>query len=462
MPMSSVSVLGSCRRFAFGVLGASLLLIAPTAVLAQSISGATADTTGSSADESGSTFFRKSAVVITTNTATALSTHFTWNLSADETSPNARNENGTAVHNISFSVTAPGAYFLTVNTRRRGDMNRVSDNAGCAGSADITNVAGSQTGGTLTSGSLNLIDPGAVNSGTGNAELGFNQTGSTVRIDGVSNGVAKPHTLSFTWTGTTRSNDCEAAVRLGESATSIPSFTAGTYPGSPGRTQANDGHFVDITLTSLCGNGTVDSGQGEQCDEGVNNGTPGSCCTSTCQFRAGGEECRASAGECDPNEVCTGASATCPADARTPANTPCTDDGNACTTDLCDGTSVDCQHDPGNAGATCRASAGECDPAETCTGASSVCPSDARTPANTPCTDDGNACTTDLCDGTSVDCQHDPGNSGATCRAAAGECDLAETCTGVSSTCPTDAKVPSGTTCTSDGNPCTVDECDGV
>ena len=31
------------------------------------------------------------------------------------------------------------------------------------------------------------------------------------------------------------------------------------YPGDPGRTQATDGHFVTVTFTSLCGNGTIDA-----------------------------------------------------------------------------------------------------------------------------------------------------------------------------------------------------------
>src|SRR5262249_2079275 len=53
-------------------------------------------------------------------------------------------------------------------------------------------------------------------------------------------------------------------------------------------------------------------------------------------------------------------------------------------------------------------------------------------------------------------------SSTTTCRVAGGECDLAETCTGTSTTCPTDAKTPSGTACTADTNPCTLDQCDGA
>src|SRR3989442_412090 len=110
----------------------------------------------------------------------------------------------------------------------------------------------------------------------------------------------------------------------------------------------------------------------------------------------------------------------------------------------------------------CRAAAGECDLAETCTGSSSTCPTtDVKKASGMACTDDGNPCSLDQCDGTSNTCQHPVGNAGAVCRAAAGECDIAETCTGTSTTCPSDAKQPAGTACTADANPCTLDRCDG-
>src|SRR5437016_2698359 len=112
----------------------------------------------------------------------------------------------------------------------------------------------------------------------------------------------------------------------------------------------------------------------------------------------------------------------------------------------------------------CRAAAGECDLPETCTGTSATCPADtgAVKAAGTACTDDGNPCTLDQCNGTSTSCQHPAGNAGGVCRAAAGECDVAETCTGTSSTCPADAKQSAGTACTPDTNPCTLDQCDGT
>ena len=69
------------------------------------------------------------------------------------------------------------------------------------------------------------------------------------------------------------------------------------------------------------------------------------------------------------------------------------------------------------------------------------------------CNDEGNPCTVDKCNGASPSCQHPAGNAGAICRPAANACDNAESCTGTSTTCPTDGNKPPGTSC-SDGNVC--------
>lgn len=95
----------------------------------------------------------------------------------------------------------------------------------------------------------------------------------------------------------------------------------------------------DVTTISgsQCGNGIVEAG--EDCDCGgtscganpccdpttckfktnaVCDPSNEDCCTSTCQFSTSGVVCRASTGTCDPQEVCSGTSATCPADATAP------------------------------------------------------------------------------------------------------------------------------------------------
>src|SRR5439155_353099 len=103
---------------------------------------------------------------------------------------------------------------------------------------------------------------------------------------------------------------------------------------------------------------------------------------------------------------------------------------------------------------TCRASAGECDQAETCTGTGPSCPSDAKTASGTACTSDGNPCTLDQCDGSSGTCQHPAGNAGAVCRASADSCDSPELCTGSSPTCPPDTFFATGTPCRTSTGEC--------
>src|SRR5206468_3925904 len=170
--------------------------------------------------------------------------------------------------------------------------------------------------------------------------------------------------------------------------------------------------------------------------------------------------------------------------------------GNPCTLDQCDGTRDACQHPAGNAGAVCRAGSGDaCDPDEVCTGTSTscpadvvqsssfvcrtaggecdvaencpgtaggACPADAKKTSGAACTADRNPCTLDQCDGTHVTCQHPAGNMGAICRAAADSCDVAETCTGSSAACPADNVMANGTPCPDDLNPCTNDVCNGT
>src|SRR5204863_8400109 len=136
------------------------------------------------------------------------------------------------------------------------------------------------------------------------------------------NGVAQSHSLSFTWNGAVRSNSCEASVRQGENSGTTSGCDICGYPGNPSRTQSSDGHFVTVTFTSLCGNHTIDSAVGEDCDEGGSaNGSFASCCTTTCDFKASGTTCRSSAGVCDVAESCTGSSPDCPADALRPSGT---------------------------------------------------------------------------------------------------------------------------------------------
>jgi hypothetical protein len=78
---------------------------------------------------------------------------------------------------------------------------------------------------------------------------------------------------------------------------------------------------LPTSALAQCGDQIVT--QGEQCDAGPGNGQPTSCCTVNCTFRTAGEECRASAHECDVAESCTGDAGECPGDGFVPGPKPC-------------------------------------------------------------------------------------------------------------------------------------------
>jgi cysteine-rich repeat protein len=408
----------------------------------------------------------------------------------------ARTETQASDYTISFDVTAPGAYRLLVATRLKGAFTLVD--TGNTAAADVSPVTGTQTGGTIGGGSLGSGDPGSLATG-GGGNTGFDVTGAA-QVDGTSDGVVQSHTLRFTWSASCTSTPAlvilpgdECAVRLGLALDY--SGTAGDYPGIGARTQLDDGHFVTVTLVSLCGNGTVDAG--EDCDDG--NTTNGDCCSSSCHFESAGTTCRPSAGVCDVAETCTGASAPCPANAFVSSGTVCRSSAGVCdVAESCTGSSASCPADgfvpsgtlcrslagvcdvedkcngasaqcPANAfvpsGTVCRSSAGVCDVAETCDGASAACPADARLPSGTTCRSSAGACdVAESCDGASALCPADvlvP--SGMLCRQSAGVCDVAETCSGVGAACPADAFVASGILCRATAGACDVEEtCSGT
>jgi hypothetical protein len=390
--------------FAIGCAAVLATVGAPTAH-AQSLSGeAAVKNAGNTADDFSdgliTSYQNKTTVAVVSSTTTMFRVRYQEIVAADVgvgcTSSQTQTQNSD--YSINFTATAPGAYRLHVSTSVKGAFTTVDD--GDSGAVDMTAVTGSQSGGTLESGSnLSLNDPGSVSS-TASTDVGFALSSSAI-IDGTSNGVGKSHSMRFTWSASATSGCSffsggdEAALRMGLPAT-FGNQTAGTYPGPDNRPQGPDGHWVTVSLESLCGNGTIDSSFGEQCDEGANNGLSTSCCTSTCQLRAGGQVCRPAAGVCDIQETCTGSAGACPADGFHAA------------------------------GFTCRAAAGVCDVAESCTGTSANCPADGFL------------------------------NGSTVCRSSAGGCDVAETCPGNSASCPADTKRPSGFVCRAAAGACDV------
>ena len=287
---------------------------------------------------------------------------------------------------------------------------------------------------------------------------------------------------------------CRAAVGscdVAETCTASGTCPANAFVGSG--VACGSGADTDCDNPDTCnGSGTClanNEANGTTCTTDSNPCTVDQCSAGVCAHPAGngGTVCRTAAGECDLAESCTGASPTCPSDIKKGSGVGCTDDGNQCTNDQCDGTNVLCQHPNKGAGAACGSAADtDCDNPDTCNG-SGTC--QINNEANgTTCTSDSNPCTVDQCSAGA--CAHPSGNAGTVCRAAADACDLAESCTGTSASCPADAKSPSGTacgsgadtdcdnpdtcngagtcqanneangtTCTSDSNPCTLDQC---
>ena len=124
-------------------------------------------------------------------------------------------------------------------------MGRSNDASGCSGSADTSGVTGSSNIG-LSSGTLNIADPGAIAAGGGDANTPYSQSSGTATVFNVSNGAGQGHTLTFTWNGSVRSNSWEAAVRQGEQPNGTTGCDICGYPGAQSRTQATDGHFVTV------------------------------------------------------------------------------------------------------------------------------------------------------------------------------------------------------------------------
>jgi hypothetical protein len=157
-----------------------------------------------------------------------------------------------ASYTISFDIidSVGSAWQLDIDTSRIGARTSVTDGGGQ--SAFSLGAASGLLGGagTLSSGSLGLAAI-ARNQQGNSVDLAFNQAGNAV-IDGTGNG-SITLTFSFSATAETLVNGNagdEAAIRMGIPE-NLTSFTAGAYPGAGNRTEANDGHLVDLTLFDL-------------------------------------------------------------------------------------------------------------------------------------------------------------------------------------------------------------------
>lgn len=201
---------------------------------------------------------------------------------------------------------------------------------------------------------------------------------------------------------------------------------------------------------------------GASCNDGLYcNGSDtcdnGGTCVHTGDPCTGGPECA---------DTCNEATNTCIAD----VSTPCTNDGNACTNDHCDGAGA-CIHPPNVAscddglfctgvdtcaGGSCQHTGNPCTGGSECADVCNEAANDCFDPSGTPCTADVNPCTLDQCDGVGA-CAHPAGNAGTLCRPATDQCDVAESCDGVSTICPANQFQPDFTPC-DDGDACTTND----
>lgn len=168
-------------------------------------------------------------------------------------------------------------------------------------------------------------------------------------------------------------------------------------------------------------------------------------------------------GTVDPGEQCDdgngvsgdGCSATCQIEMCYTCPTP----GSPCVPD--DGAPCDdslfCNGADTCSGGTCSVHLGDpCAGGSECNTQCNEAAADCFDTGGTPCTDDGNPCSVDLCDG-SGNCDHPAGNPGASCRLPFDPCDLEEFCDGFSTSCPTDQVIgddDNDGTC-NDTDPCT-------
>jgi uncharacterized repeat protein (TIGR01451 family) len=241
--------------------------------------------------------------------------------------------------------------------------------------------------------------------------------------------------------------------------------------------------ITNVDNPAVCGDGVVKAPT-EECDVPGENGASSSCCTASCQFRAGGQECRPAVDECDAAETCSGSAATCPADGFVGAGIGCPDDGNVCTDDECDGAGG-CQHPDNTAacddaifcngsdtcsGGSCVVHAGDpCSGGAECNDSCNETAGNCAVSAGIPCTDEGNVCTDDECDGAGT-CGHPPntiacddGNictvndacSGGSCGGESVECGDGTLQIGCSEQCD-DGNTVSGDGCSST---CTLEPC---
>lgn len=168
-------------------------------------------------------------------------------------------------------------------------------------------------------------------------------------------------------------DSCDAQAQFLMNPFSSPGITAfspctvGNICSALGRnsvqsTCLSENRGVTTITGNQCGNGIVEDG--EDCDCGGDAGCAGNaccnpttcrfntgavcdpsnegCCTGSCQFQTAGTVCRASTGQCDPQETCSGINATCPVDNTAEDGTDC-GGGLQCASGQCTSRDLQCK-----------------------------------------------------------------------------------------------------------------------
>ena len=161
--------------------------------------------------------------------------------------------NTTSDYSVVLQITPDdpnSVYDIQINTTRLGALTLIDDSASwdCCGTATIGAVTADVDGvtdPTLAMAGASITSP-PPSGGLGDSALqDINQASSTTIV-----GLSGNHTLEldFAWTAQAYSYYDEASVRLGlsEAASGV---TVNDYPGIGSRTEADDGHFVNITAT---------------------------------------------------------------------------------------------------------------------------------------------------------------------------------------------------------------------
>jgi hypothetical protein len=151
----------------------------------------------------------------------------------------------TSSYSITFTVDNPtGATVqIDIDTLRAGSLTIVSDSTG--NSAITLGAITGQVNAVADAG-LGLAAASLTNAAS--ADAPFNQVGSGTTI--VTSALTSNYVLQFDFTSTAASTWDEGAIRMGMTG-NVNSSTADDYPGVASRTQANDGHFVDVKATII-------------------------------------------------------------------------------------------------------------------------------------------------------------------------------------------------------------------